>query len=556
MFLLTTSAGGAPLEPEVLHHFEQVVTVGEFECRYDGDFQVAKFSDGIAVFEGQAFKADMILPEQAGSLDELHNNLRAAVGHFTCIFLRADAVIVACSLYRSRSVYYARRGSAFVISDQFSIVASACERLSINRQYCKDFLNDDVVFGNDTFLAGVFQIPLGGAAEFCSGQAPREYSFNICAATETDVVAATAENIKRFGSDEWPVFVLLSGGLDSSMVLWAAKTVRQEVKAVHLVQPEDVNSSEEDIAREVAAEFGSQLVVINLSQTMSERRSSFKLEGPLNDIYGISPIALSKSSREAAISDQLEVLGETHGLFVGGHGGDHVFLQSPSSNVGFDAYKNAGILGFINEMKKLSRLKQIPFLPHLLQTCRPAGRHKRDQPTWVAAITPHARSKNVHHLLAELDPRSAKFGHVRAILLGLYQHETLNERGYRQVHPILMQNVIAHVVSRPVSQLYSDEYDRITLRREFYQHSSSPVAWRRSKRSSSGMIFNFMNNNADIIYDTLGNGVVSRCLGIDKAWLDSSIAHNANVGIDEQFAYLFNALHLEMVIKPWEDRLT
>lgn len=147
--------------------------------------------------------------------------------------------------------------------------------------------------------------------------------------------------------------------------------------------------------------------------------------------------------------------------------------------------------------------------------------------------------------------KSAKYNYIHGVLTGLYNVKSTRNDGYKILHPLYFQNIVFNIINNSVCDMFNEEHDRLIIREQFYRQSQSEVAWRKTKRSSSGALFIFLNNNRELIYDYLLNGYVVDTLKINKNWLDEEISQNTMVGITNNCGVLMNILQLEIYYRQF-----
>jgi hypothetical protein len=147
--------------------------------------------------------------------------------------------------------------------------------------------------------------------------------------------------------------------------------------------------------------------------------------------------------------------------------------------------------------------------------------------------------------------KSAKFDHLQSILTGLYQLKPNDGAQFRVIHPLFMQNILAGVMDEPVNRMFTADYDRIQMREAFARSSASPVAWRRTKRSSSGLVFAFFRNNEELLKSFLRGGLIASALNIENNWIDGQITKNASTVTTDEAGILLNILRLEIFARSY-----
>jgi len=114
-----------------------------------------------------------------------------------------------------------------------------------------------------------------------------------------------------------------------------------------------------------------------------------------------------------------------------------------------------------------------------------------------------------------------------------------------------MQNILAGVLGEPVHRTFPADYDRIQIRRAFAQSITSWVAWRGTKRPSSGLVFSFFRNNEGLVKCYLRRGTVASTIEIEDKWIDDTVTENANIVTTGEVGIVLNMLRLEMFVQSY-----
>ncbi|MHA7685484.1 asparagine synthase-related protein [Cupriavidus sp. PET2-C1] len=527
---------------------------GNFTCFVGGHFKFQTIGDATLVHTGRAvFRGKEVRPGEYREPADLAEDLRVAIGYFTFLLVESTRVTIISSLYRHIDIFYMAKGAEIVVSSDLSALLAIIGTRPINASFVSEFVNEDCFFRGDTLFEGVDHVPLGEALVLQRHVAPRREAWNVPKPRCVDFIEELHYNIRQFVADEERVFVQFSGGLDSSLILHIAKGIFPNCVALHLLSLDDA-ASEIDIARQVAGEFGVDLRIHESPVRFAAARSSFVMAGRINSPFDVYPLSPNPADRNFAYDEQIRAVGIDGGCFLTGQGGDYVFLQNPPPHVGLDGYRDGGLRGFIEAVKAYSQLKKVPFFRLLRLNIEAAFLGVRPGSSLTAARIGHCRAASPsrpHALLSKLPVQSPKFAHLQSVLMGLYQLRPNDGKQFRVIHPLFMQNILAGVLGEPVHRTFTADYDRIQIRRAFAQSSASWVAWRRTKRPSSGLVFSFFRNNEELVKCYLRRGIVASTIGIEDKWIDDTVTENANVVTTGEAGIVLNMLRLEMFAQSY-----
>lgn len=539
------------------------VEMFDYEVEYDRSlFHLMRFHSGeFALLHGRPIVGSSIFElSEFRSLEAAFHRLDVAVGNFTCIGISEEKLQICTSFYSDLDVFYAAKtDGGVVVSSALQDAIAFLGTVTLNLGYCADFMAQNNEFGPATFAKEVLKMELGskllrkrGSTEF------RTEPFNLPTEKKEDFFAACVETLGAYLGNEKRVVLQFSGGLDSSFLLAALRETGIGFHALHFILADEQRSPEVDVAISAAKELGIHLTIATGRTSYTFQRNDFALQTAVNSPYHVILLSDQMSNRDTFFNDQLAALALPDALFVTGHGGDDVFVQFPNRGIGFDGFKRAGLPGLVRDLAKLSTLKRQVFWRDLLSALGSLGAKDGGMPDhapdWMLAMERQAGNK--HYLLRDKDPRSAKYRHLRGILAGHSEGPIVPDGHFRTIHPMLFQNIVAGVITQPVHTLFSESHDRVLLRENLALHSPISTAWRRTKRSSSDFGFNFLSNNQDKILETISDGPLPELLGLDLGWLTRETRHNANVGMNDHYHFILDALALSAFLKPFSDRIT
>lgn len=474
--------------------------------------------------------------------------LHTVDGPYVVVRIVGNSVEISRSLYRGLDVFYTRIANHLAFSTSLSrlLQLKRGNSQSLDREYCRRFVLDRPTFSGATAISEVQSIPLGQSIR-SDLEAISTIRVQMPCQQSKGPIETLTKKMSTLSRSFSAVSLSFSGGLDSSALLHCLNRAEVVFEAIHAVSPLPYADTERLQAEKVAAAYDQEISIVE----MIESEALAFTPSMLKELAYGSPfdVNIFRSSRgEVPKQDAFPDSCVNH-LMVTGHGGDHVFLQNPSWNVGFDRIQKKDIRGFFADVKRCCTLKKTNFYAGLLHNMRLLFDRRGSSrglyaPKWLRGGAT-SLGMDDHYLLAGLDPRSAKFDHVRSILLGLSTIEMYGPGNRAVLHPLLLPDVIGTVLYRPVGELFSAQHDRLYFRRDFYDSAGHDVAWRRSKRSSSASLFKYFNDNQEVLFEWLADGIVARCLGLDAGELKKSLAMNGQVYLDPDFPALVNLIQLE-----------
>ena len=520
----------------------KTMKVGLHQCIWSEIYTHIALADGHALVAGKAFidDAPLINCTEVTS-QELDHRINNAVGFFTVVTVTNETVSVSASLYRNGDIFYWNHQGRFFFSDSLDLVRATCGPQPLNKAYLRDFALDQLTAGPATALENINQVELGTKITLGPDGLTRRSLCNVPQPSDAPYTDLIAGNLRRFAADHDSVIIKFSGGIDSSLILAVANQELTDFHALHVVTPEESDSTEIDIATQAAAQLNCDFSVLHSTLPITLPRSSFKGSKTATSPFDIYPFSPDPTDRSSVFEEQVEALGLQNTLFISGQGGDNVFIQNPPSSVICQAFRTHGPAASLRELLRYRQLKNMSLREALGKAI------SGDEPFIEGADQLTDQTPTPRHLmLNEHEPLSPKFYHINSILDGLHQHETYWELGIASLHPLLLQDVVAKMLIVDVRDSYTHQFDRIQERSALFDAFKAEIAWRRSKKASSGVVFQFLRNNRTLIKATLLNKEVCQSLEIDPEWLAQQIDYNATVALTSTFGLIINLLRLQI----------
>lgn len=408
------------------------------------------------------------------------------------------------------------------------------------------------------------------AAEAAARRGPDDEASAAAAlrAAVLDSVRAYADRHPRLG-------LLLSGGLDSSLLLAAFGAVAPGclIAGLHHHLPDDpstsrpagtaalsaaVGSADEHGFAEAAARYA------GLALTMAPRRvGAIDLAAldaaPLSPWPAGSAYRLDVARAEAAFADahHLDVL-------VSGHAGDQVLFNGLTPLTAADHLRVRGAPGFARRLEEASRRSGLP-MPHVLALAirhgllrRPVPRPPRfaDSGGYVSAsaralvgeaelVTPWEKE------LRALPPGKAI--HVRYVATCLAFAGAQPVPGVAVVNPLHTQGVVESCLAIPTQVLTTGGVGRGLARRAFADLLAPGIAARRTKAGGAGFIQALVEANRDAIRARLLDGIAVGERLLDRHAVEAGLGPGGLRGAVEAVQVL-DYLAVESWLRAWQAR--
>ncbi|MHC2580673.1 hypothetical protein ACVI1J_007172 [Bradyrhizobium diazoefficiens] len=541
-------AEAAPSTKEIIErwadrHALTSYACGEFVVRCSARWNAERSRVAIHFYEGLAYDWPA---DRGGQVCSRLRHPARAVGHFTSIQVGPEGLEVTRSLCRSTDVFHTIFENTPIVCSELSVlvaVRGGFDRQRLDVGHCRDFVGYRQGFGGRTAFEHIGEVMLGERITLDRNGAVFAQFVNRPFVSDADIVDTLTSTLAVFTEPFDKPVLMFSGGLDSSALLWALRSNGTNVLALHVESHASLKESEYREAVAVALDIGCE--VTRSVPDHDDHGEAFQLDPRVRSSspHDVPLLGSGKSST---------LLPEEAGLIVTGHGGDHVFVQNPENNVAFSSLRGGDLVGFLQVVRKLSRLKGrdsygiIRDNLGLLLSRRVAS---RSVPEWLPVGKSNGGTE--HYLLRGLDPRSAKYAHLWTILLAL--HASRPRRGGNVLlNPFLLQNIIGHVLDRPVEDMFSESHDRIMLREPIYARAGKAFAWRRTKRASSTLMFEALSQSGTRLIKAFSDSSLVAALGIERSALIADVRYNCTVGLSPTFKHIINLYKIDAHLRSIE----
>ncbi|KWE60556.1 hypothetical protein WL76_04370 [Burkholderia ubonensis] len=520
---------------------------GKFVVRCSDRWTVSKWGNFIEFFEGMAYEWPTC---QAWPAPERRARLSNSIGYFTSILLDSDTLEVVRSLYRATDIFYTESDGMMLACSELAVVVAlrgGFARQRIDVDYCHDFIAHQQKFDGHTSFESINEVMLGECIRMSTSDIISAAFVNRPIVPSGDIVDTLRDTLAAFTRPFDGTVLMFSGGLDSSTLLWTLLESGTKPLVLHSESGPDARDSEYQDAAAVALDLGCEIQRFVPGREDYSRAFTISDDGQSSSPYDI-PIFLSRSSARSGLS-----IDETS-LLVTGHGGDHVFVQNPENNSCLAALQAGRVFEYLRTVRKLSRLKGrrgVEIVRHNLRLLMGGHLLSGSFPDWLPRPRHRSARRTGHYLIRDLDRRMAKHTHLSAILQAL-QSASIPRNGPPMLAPLLLQNVIGHMMGIPVQDTFTETHDRVTLRESIYRQSGKSFAWRRTKRASSAFLFELLSQSEVNLADLIDRSHFVPLLHIDRRALLAEVRQNCRIALTGNFKHIVNLYKIEAHLRSIE----
>lgn len=492
--------------------FNSVVCIDHYLAELS--FNIKKINrDGLEyIFYGNAFSENGIVGIEELSLGNPKEILKNCGGAYVLIILNGNEITIHKSIYRIIDIYFRKIGDGYHITDDISLLLRDDD--SISNEYCQCFIEGKI---NTTILTPYENIHkvVGGTITSLSESGFRQEASitsidpNITITEQLDITLRSMTTNKK-------VSLYLSGGFDSRVVFHNLIKNKINFDVFHFAPYSFESDNEMHAVKKLCDSH-------NVSFYFLDRKIVENTYGSLQKNIS-SPFDVGFVKEEIYGADKYQdYLNDSNHIFLNGHGGDSVFVQNPSRNIGVDYFLKANPIKFISKIVELSMLK----------SCSLSGLLRDNISSLRLIINKrYTRDKYEHPWLAEYTPGTASYEHLSQII---YMTETtpIHELGASTMFsPILSPNIFMYFVKGDYGRNFNHKHDRLMMRNLSYNNYKDELLFEVKKRSSSRFIFHALQANKEMIISSIGQGEVCNLLSLDKRKLYDSLEYNTNVGFD------------------------
>lgn len=417
-------------------------------------------------------------------------------------------------------------------SSMEDVLALGSHAFSINWKYVAAVLCHWRLNVHATGLCEVERVLGGECVEHRAGRTSRSFYWNPLDVAQSDVIEdaeeatraireATRDCVHAWASSYSSILHLLSGGLDSSIVLACLRDApsRPNITCINFHSP-GADSDEREYARLVAREAGYELIE-------RERDSALTLESLLRVRRSAVPrdyfVFLDEGRSEAQIAREY---GAT-ALFTG-YGGDQIFYQSRASHAAGDFLARHGLRAALLEVAlDAARVDRLSVWSVLGRAFAAAWFGKRWSP-FQERVAPRSiiPDRIVQDINRDSDlvppmlrapsraPNGKRFHAYGTMFPAEFYHPLASEDHPEQVSPLFSQPLLEVAMRIPTWLLTRGGWDRAMARRAFQHEMPRRIVLRRTKGGREGHSKALLLRNIDFVRGLLldGNLVQQRIL--------------------------------------------
>lgn len=393
-------------------------------------------------------------------------------------------------------------------------------------------------------------------------------SYNKPEEKEKNAVDVLKETLKPWIAPYNNIVVSLSGGLDSSSLMYCLKDILKEgqnLKAINYFHSQVKSSNELAHARKVCEETGTELIEIDASNSLPfdphRKKQSLKPNKPF-------PGMNSKRWLEI-IFDYLP--SRDPFAFISGHGSDHIFMRPPSKKSTADYLLEKGIRGYKGQLENIAQFYRDPLYSILRENLKGVG-------SYLCAHLP--KKRDIKNQLMPLpawgkkelrDKTSSEFVHPiymdfpKSVLPGKYEQIDSLYEGFASIHlemtnqadptyyPFLYEPVVEFALSFPTYELFGKGYDRYPLRKSVSEIFKTDTVWRRDKSQTTGLFQLGIKRNLNYVLDLCLEGHFVKQGLIDKEGLQRTINLLGNGDIKHLWPFMYLA-SAELFLRDWDEK--
>lgn len=395
-------------------------------------------------------------------------------------------------------------------------------------------------------------------------------SYKTSNIQENNVVTVLNSTLKPWIEPYKNIYVSLSGGLDSSSLVYCLKELikkDQNLKAINYFHSQIKSSNELSHARKVCEETRIDLIEIDASDFLPFDPPKGKLPLKPNKPF---PGMVSLRWTGAIFEHTLPF--DTSSMFVSGHGSDHIFMRPPSKKSCADYIIEKGFKGYKKQLESISEFYRAPHLSTLKENAKGLFSYWLSQPLkkrngintqiqspkWIKQeVYQKASNKFVHPIYEKL-PRKMLPGKYEQVD-GLYEalasiHVEVESQADPTFYPFLYQPVVNFALSFPTYELFDKGYDRYPLRKAVSEVFQTSTVWRRDKSQTTGLFQLGLKKNLEQVLELcLGGHCVKQGL-LHKEDFRKTINLIGNGDTKFLWSFMYIA-SLEIFLKYWEERL-
>lgn len=467
-------------------------------------------------------------------------------------------------------VYYTFKNKhSLVFASSLELLKNELSKsLEISEPYLIDYLLGNFTIAKETCFKGYYSV-LPGSCVFFDQQGekftqywkPNSFKYHHSNSISSETIEKTIkESIKTRISKYKRAVISLSGGVDSTYVAYCIheqlKETNTKIASINYFHSEVNSSKEINFAEKVAKDIDSEFIQIDFKDHMP-----FEFDKKL-------PFKPNRPEAILLYTKLLRAIG-THlnkdCIYVSGHGGDHLFQCPPSIYSLSDYFLDHIFKNLKSYLYNLSAYYRLPYLNVICRNFAFSIKRKRSfldllggeflyegktPPPWLS-FEKESYLHKVNSYFPQWTNHPSKNQHIAAYFNALaMMHIEHSDETVPTIYPLLCQPMVEKALNVPSYKFLKNQYNRYPLRKALYEKYKSPVAWRRSKGDSTGVIQLGFDKNLDSIKEICFSGYLANNGYLNKKYIE---------GVFNRYAYgethdlwpLLNLISLEVFLEYW-----
>jgi asparagine synthase (glutamine-hydrolysing) len=440
---------------------------------------------------------------------------------------------------------------------------------SVNWKYVAAMLCQTQLQVHSTGLNEVSRVLGGECVEHCEGRASRSFYWNPLEIAQSNVIedpmeaagavrAVTRECVHAWASSYRSILHLLSGGLDSSIILACLKDapVRPQMACLNYFSAGS-NTDERGYAKLVAAGAGCEVIerrrnsALSLEPLLRVRRSAIP-----SDYF----FYLDEGRDEAQLARE-----HGAGAVFSGYGGDQLFYQSRAALGAGDFLMSHGAGPALFEVAlDAARMDRVSIWAVLRKAVRSGWLRSRwrlqdEKPlsskTLIRreVIRDISRDSTLVHPMLQAPSKApdGKIFHAYQLLFpGEFYHPLGADTGLEPVTPLFSQPLLELAMRIPIWVLTRGGWDRAMARRAFQHDLPREIVTRRSKGGQEEHAKALLTRNMDLVRQLLLDGVLVRERILERDQVAEALAPGP-ARLRSGNSELFGCLGAEAWLRQW-----
>ncbi|MEN4834131.1 hypothetical protein [Pantoea vagans] len=512
MFYLSNTNNPVNFNFTLLNH----TTIGSYDCYYDYLYESHIESNILFLYSGECYDSNGEKINLERIKTEGVDLLKNSDGYFTFIIIDKGSVKVFKSLYRRGDIFWKKNGTNLFISDDLSILFNNLSDIKINDKFCRGFIESETKTFGDTPFKEINKAPGGCELIFDLESGVSVNNFQDLEKNESDFFSSLENVIKSFSNNR-NVYLHYSGGLDSTIVFLTLKMLGIPFQVIHHVAFDFEQDSEKKLVIDMCNKY---CIKYHLIKPKFEECDTEDAVQHPNDL------ALCGVSYHSETFDYNSLNFDSDIIFDG-QGGDALFVQYPSWNIGYQlicANKTKLALKKINELSKLKNIPPLKIFKHTFKL-----------------FLNKKNTYNTHPLILKRDAFSADFEHQCNVLNMIESREHSSTLTYQTYSPLLSLNPVKSWLTHDYDCNFNSNLDRSLIRDIALLKFEEKLVLNIRKRSSVNVGRELLNFNEELIDRMLNQTTFLTSIGLDNEEFREEYYLNSNIRYTEKCSSIQNA---------------